>query len=118
MSERDDIAGLAFLVGGAINDIKKTTVDDGKYISQSLPDPASFVKQVIAQDLTPAIAQAKMEALKQEGGANPQPPQPVPETIKATQSASSEEVALMVSILRDIHTELKKITAKFEEKYV
>lgn len=110
MSEKDDIMGLAFLVGGAIHDLKKNTLGDGKFITQGLPDPASLVKTVAAQDISKLVAEGRSEAL---GGAPvPSSPNPPAPAVAGSSQISDAALQSMSQNLREILIELKKITTK------
>lgn len=113
MSEKDDIMGLAFLVGGAIHDLKRNTLGDGKFITQGLPDPASLVKTVAAQDISKLVEEGKREAT----GGIPTPTSPAHPVAAANAVAGSSPVSdaalqSMSQNLREILIELKKITAR------
>ena len=107
MSERDDILGLAFLVGGSINNIKQTTLGSGKFVSGGLEQPADFVKKIMAQDISKAIQQPPAPV------AEPQQPPNVSSPISATSNTSAVVLNTQISaILNEILFELKKITSK------
>ena len=107
MSEKDDILGLAFLVGGAIHDLKQNTVGDGKFVSGSLPDPANFVRTVAAQDITKVVQENKA----QSAGAVPPPAAPSqPQGSPAP--LASDVVRQLLPMLTEIRDELRKITTR------
>ena len=107
MSEKDDILGLAFLVGGAINDLKVNTIGDGKFVSQSLDNPADFVRKVAAQDISKVVEEGK----RQQAGAPPPPPAQAP---LATVGGNSAEALLTetVRLLGEIQKTLSQIASK------
>ena len=107
MSEKDDILGLAFLVGGAIHDLKQNTVGDGKFVSGSLPDPANFVRNVAAQDISKVVAENKAQA--QAAGGPPTPAgSPQPQGVPAP--LAEDVVRQLLPMLTEIREELRKIT--------
>ena len=138
MGEKEDIVGLAMLVGHGINNLNKNTIGDGKYISKGMGNPADFVKGILAQDITPAVHAARMEAIhnmqKNKPEAAPQAavsPQLAGEATVASSAsapvvgsavglggASSKDFLILMTIMNDILTEVKKITTKMDEKYV
>lgn len=72
MSEKDDLMGLAFMVGGHINDLKQKTTGGSSSIVGALEDPKEFVTKMAKQNLDNAIAEAKNDLLSRMGAqANP-----------------------------------------------
>lgn len=77
---------LSFLVGGAINDLKKnTTGSDAKNIVGGLEDPKQFVHKMARSNINDAVMEARMDLQRRMGGQTPQAQQQPPQAQQAPQ---------------------------------
>lgn len=92
-SEKEDLMGLAFLVGGHINQLKQTSLGSSKNVSAGLEDPRQFVQKVAQQDLTKSVTEARLELLKKQQSASLSKDNPT----KNVENANKNEKSLSVS---------------------
>jgi hypothetical protein len=125
MDEMKDIMGLAMMVGGEINNLKKSTVGDGKFIHKGLEDPATFVKNVAMHDIKPLINQNKNTSLPPEQINNELPVKPqnivgsiIPLSNSPQLISSNDALINVLSEIKDELFEIKNIMKnKYENKY-
>lgn len=107
MSEKDDIMGLAFLVGDQINNLKRNTLGDGKYIHQGLEKPADFVRKIASHDISHSINSAKLETAKKLQSQNVESNES--ESLMAKMGVSLEDKNEMIVLLKEISKTLLQI---------
>jgi hypothetical protein len=109
-TEKDDIMGLAFLVGSQINNLKKNSLGDGKFIHKNLEEPAEFVKKIASHDISKTVQQAKTETLKNVVSDKPLIPE-----INADQQSQVVLNGEFINLLKEISNSLKEINFSVNE---
>lgn len=61
MGEKEDLMALAFMVGGEIHNIKSTSENRGRFVSEGLPDPRQFVVGIANQDISSALNDSRKQ---------------------------------------------------------
>lgn len=118
MSEKEDLMALAFMVGGEIHNIKQTSENRGRFVSEGLPNPRDFVLNVANQDISRTIEEGKKQSLIIQNKLNAEnpnrvasvQPQPIPNP-----STNSNNDAILYQILDQLkitNDYLKKLAFK------